>query len=131
MPLRVAEEEVIGKTPGEVFLDKKDLQKFIKRVKETALGKKASGEEYIAKRKDGTLFPISVNISIIGDSKGKPLYTIAVHRDITEKNKAEKEKEKFNEFAIGRELKMIQLKKEINSLLEKLGQKPEYNTDFK
>ncbi len=54
-------------------------------------------------------------------------------RDITERKAAEAEiKEKadelvkFNRLAVGRELKMIELKKEINALLEESGKEPEY-----
>ncbi len=55
-------------------------------------------------------------------------------QDITERKKAEKklksrnkELEMFNEITVGRELKMIELKKEINELLKKSGEKPKYD----
>jgi len=37
-----------------------------------------------------------------------------------------KELESFNKLAMGRELWMVELKKEVNSLLEKMGKKPKY-----
>ncbi|MCK4336985.1 MAG: GAF domain-containing protein, partial [Candidatus Aminicenantes bacterium] len=43
--------------------------------------------------------------------------------DIKKRNE---ELEIFNRMAVGREIKMIELKKEINSLLEKAGEKPAY-----
>jgi PAS domain S-box-containing protein len=43
--------------------------------------------------------------------------------DIKKRNE---ELEIFNRMAVGREMKMIELKKEINSLLEKAGEKPAY-----
>lgn len=53
--------------------------------------------------------------------------------DITEKINTEKqliekvkELEKLNSFLVGRELKMVELKKEINELFKKLGKKPKY-----
>jgi len=54
-------------------------------------------------------------------------------RNITARKEAEeklisrnKELEIFNNVTVGRELKMIELKKEINELLEKAGEKPKY-----
>jgi len=37
-----------------------------------------------------------------------------------------KELEIFNEVTVGRELKMLELKKEINELLKRSGEKPKY-----
>ncbi len=63
---------------------------------------------------------------------GEPLWN-GVVIDVTERKRVEeklinrnKELELFNEVTVGRELKMIKLKKEINELLEKSGEKPKY-----
>ncbi len=50
----------------------------------------------------------------------------ATVRDITEEKEAKRDLEKFREFAVDRELKMIELKKEVNSLLQRLKEKKKY-----
>ncbi len=58
---------------------------------------------------------------------------LEVSRDITEKLKREEEAARrqeelvrFNRIAIDRELRMIELKQEVNELLERLGEEPKY-----
>ncbi len=67
------------------------------------------------------------------DNSGNVTHVLTISRDITERKRAEEEREKkneelrrFNKLAVGRELRMIELKKEINALLEDLGKEPRY-----
>jgi PAS domain S-box-containing protein len=67
------------------------------------------------------------------DDHGKRKGLIVVGRDITERQLAEKtlqhkatELERYNSLMVGRELKMIELKKEINELLIKAGMPEKY-----
>ena len=89
--------------------------------------------ELVMKAMDGTETIVSYNTSIYRDQTGDVVGAFATARDITERKAAEEEIKKkteesegFNKLAVGRELKMIELKKEINALLWKLGEKPEY-----
>jgi PAS domain S-box-containing protein len=75
----------------------------------------------------------SIKSSPILDENGEIIKFVHLKRDITERKRAEEEREKkneelrrFNKLAVGRELKMITLKKEINALLEDLGKEPRY-----
>jgi hypothetical protein len=43
-----------------------------------------------------------------------------------ELEKTMKQAQQFNKMAIDRELRMIELKKEINELLKKIGEEPKY-----
>jgi hypothetical protein len=56
--------------------------------------------------------------------------TLRKREALREKERALKEKieelERFNDLSVGRELKMIDLKKEVNQLLLKLGEKEKY-----
>jgi len=49
-----------------------------------------------------------------------------LNQELTKKSE---EMGKFSQFSIDRELKMIELKKEVNKLLKKLGEKPRYNIE--
>ena len=82
---------------------------------------------------DGKIGHIKVLFSIIKDNQGRTVKSYGVNQNITERKKAEiamqeknQESEKFNSFAIDRELKMIELKKEINELMKRVGEKPKY-----
>ena len=71
------------------------------------------------------------------DASGKISGLCGIERDITEQKRMEdKVKEamtklkRFNRLAVGRELRMIELKREVNQLCERLGEKPRYNLSF-
>jgi len=96
----------------------------------------ARGEKILAQyipclRKNGTIIYADINTTVaLVDGKK---CNIGFFRDTTERKTAEEEikkktdeLEKFNKLAVGRELKMIKLKKEINALLEKSGKEPGY-----
>lgn len=58
---------------------------------------------------------------------------VCIASDVTERREAEEvlkenlnELEQFNQLAVGRELRMIELKQEINQVLESVGKKPAY-----
>lgn len=57
--------------------------------------------------------------------------------DITERQRSQaelktrnEELERFNQAAVGRELRMVELKKEVNALCERMGESPRYSLDF-
>jgi PAS domain S-box-containing protein len=83
-------------------------------------------------RKDGRSFPVEyTSAPIIKD--GNVVSAVVTFRDITERRQAEKELkehmdelESFTRLTMNREEKMIELKEEINNLLEKTGQEKKY-----
>lgn len=91
--------------------------------------------ELTGRKKDGTFFPIEIATSLFKDKNGEVLSSMIV-RDISEQKKYEetiKEKinelEKFNKFMMGREVKMLELKKEINELCKMLGMDERYKIE--
>ncbi len=76
----------------------------------------------------------SIKCSPVLDEEGKTVRFVELKRDITEHKSMEKklkekmgEMERFNKLALNRETRMIELKKEINRLLEKLGKEKKYD----
>jgi len=82
-------EETIGHTLAEVFFTKEEIPKFGRVIRRLIMGKRKKQQEYLAKRKDGSTFIMSVNFSLLKDSENNPKEIIAVHRDITKRKKAE------------------------------------------
>ncbi|MEJ2165596.1 MAG: PAS domain S-box protein [Desulfobacterales bacterium] len=96
------------------------------------VGKKLVSESYHPDLGDGGLY-LSGNASLIYDAAGQVAGAIESLRDMTEWRRMEaelrrnlEELERFNKLAIGREIKMIQLKEEINELLCQLNQGRKY-----
>lgn len=88
-------------------------------------------EEYNYLRSDGT--EISVHVRGSGIEFGGKLYGLSLQQDVTERKKTEaelrskmEELEKFNNLTVNREIFMIELKKEINGLLKRIGEPEKY-----
>ncbi|MCA9406815.1 MAG: PAS domain S-box protein [Candidatus Omnitrophica bacterium] len=87
------------------------------------------------KKKDGGVFHSEESFLAVNLAKdGKELNYMCVMKDITEQKKAEEERKEilmdlkmFKKVAIGRELKMIDLKKEINLMAQEAGKDEPYD----
>lgn len=83
--------------------------------------------------RDGREVPVEDSAAPIRDSKGELAGAVLVFRDVTEKRRALKELrasnaelEHFNKLMVGRELRMLELKKEVDELCRQAGQPPRY-----
>lgn len=128
-------EEIIGKdihllcAPKRYHDDyRRGFDLFRRSGKGQVIGKTT---EVTALRKNGEEFPVELSV---GAFRMKDRWhAVAIIRDVSERKRMEKElKEKIEELerfynlTIDRELRMVELKKEIDELRRKCGEKPKY-----
>ncbi len=82
---------------------------------------------------DGNIQYFEVRKMPLYDDDGTPKALVVIGENITERKQSEmelkermQELERFQRITVGREHKMLELKKEVNELLEKLGHEPKY-----
>lgn len=125
----MSNEEIIGQTAAELSPGK-DYWEDDKRVMKTGNSLRNIIEPM--ETPEGTVWLRTDKIPY-KDSDGNIIGIIGFSIDITKLKQAEKklisknkELQTFNDIVVGRELKMLELKKEVNELLEKSGKKPKY-----
>lgn len=120
-------EELIGKSMLKLNLVPLDqITRVAGRLAEHAKGKSTTKGEFTLVRKDGKKVTADISGTVLKFKKKTIVLGIAI--DVTnriqaskELEKKNKELEKFTKLATGREIKMIELKKEIKQLKEELG----------
>ncbi|HEX9023727.1 MAG TPA: chemotaxis protein CheB [Geobacteraceae bacterium] len=98
----------------------------------------ADGREHAAELHEANLGgDFLVTTTPLLDKEGRMCGSVHVARDITERKKVEdellrhvEELERFNQASVGRELRMVELKKEVNGLCARLGTPPRYGLEF-
>nr|CBH38046.1 hypothetical protein, HAMP domain family and PAS fold family [uncultured archaeon] len=136
--LGYSEAELIGRSFDDIIGPKNKEEGGIeleKRLKEAAGS--AVSFETTYRAKDGREIPVHFSASVMTDEKGRLQGIVCDAGDITERKKRKEEirkyiteLEQFNRLAVDRELKMIELKRELNELYERLGEEPPYDLSF-
>jgi len=95
-------------------------------------GEPSPASELVLKCKDGSLVTVFANHTIVKIT-GQPQEFFCFDIDLSEMKKAEealikknKDLDYMNKFIVNREVRMAEMKKEVNELLEKLGEKKRY-----
>jgi PAS domain S-box-containing protein len=142
--LGYSSEEILGKTPFEL-MPPHEVER--QRVQFTDLATRYlpfRDLEIINQHKDGSLRHISVSGTPILDEQDRLRGYRGLDRDITARKSAQEaphrqaeelrnrneELERFNRAMIGRELEMIELKRQVNVLSRELGRAPPYPLAF-
>jgi PAS domain S-box-containing protein len=119
-----SEEELKKIAVADVHINPKNRKAFSDNL--LAKGS-VSGVELPLRKKDGTVFWGSVTARVVYDKNGKNPYFDCTIMDITDRKRAEDELKKrmheletFQKVAVGRELKMVELKKRIKELETRL-----------
>jgi two-component system cell cycle sensor histidine kinase/response regulator CckA len=83
--------------------------------------------------KDGHIVWGQLVCTVVRDTNNQPLFTIGMFEDISERKQAEEklnqkmeDLERFNRLTVDRELRMVELKIEINTLLKQAGKLEKY-----
>ena len=70
--------------------------------------------ERLFRKKDGQIIPVEINLELISDKNGAPIYIQSIVRDISERKRAEKEIKIANELLSSRLIEIEQLQKELH-----------------
>jgi PAS domain S-box-containing protein len=127
------EEDIIGKTDFDIFPVNIAEKFFEDDQKIFSQGISViNREEYFIKPNGDFKWILTSKLPLYDDAK-KIVGLVGIGRDITDRKKAEEaikakmdELERFQKLTVGRELTMIELKKEVNKLLNKLGEENKY-----
>lgn len=81
-------------------------------------------------RKDGRVIDSRISARCLRLHDGSVDYFVILVQDVTVQKHASEELARFNRAAVGRELRMIELKKEVNDLYRRIGESPRYALAF-
>jgi len=125
-------DEVVGHTALElgIWAEPGERAKMIDQLKAKGI---VSGMNTMVRNKSGEIFPVQLYANVIEVNGEKTILMTAI--DVSGMAKAEQavkdkmtELEEFQKLTVGRELKMMELEKEVNALLKELGREAKYTS---
>lgn len=135
---------IVNKTFTSFIADAYGKEMFSKHCEDVLQKEDKHICEIRLKRKDGSISYVQLQSIVKKDIENKAVVIFTAVNDINERKQAEeliiknledlkhlnKDLERFNNASVGRELRMIELKKEINELCARAGQPMRYTIDF-
>jgi two-component system CheB/CheR fusion protein len=127
------EAEILGQSADILFTPDDRARGDAEREMRTAREAGRAESERWHSRKDGSVFYGSGSVMPLREENGALRGFVKIMRDLTESKRAEEalrehieELRRFNEAAVGRETRMIELKQEVNRLHGRLGETARY-----
>jgi two-component system CheB/CheR fusion protein len=128
-----AEKEILGQPADVLFTPEDRANGDAEEEMQTALREGRAQNERWHSRKDGSVFYGSGAVMLLRDANGVARGFVKIMRDLTESKRTQEalrdymnELKRFNDAAVGRETRMIELKEEVNALLSRAGEAPRY-----
>ncbi len=128
-------ERLLGMTDYD-FAPKEDADRWRENDLKVMGGQRAEFEETGTDRNGRPYVLLSVKFPL-SDESGTPVEVCGISTDITERKLAEEalresmeQLERFNQRMVGRELRMVELKREVNDLSARLGQPTVYPSEL-
>lgn len=126
-------DEIRGSTPRMLYSDDEEYHRIGERLKTYR-----PGETFVDvmnfRKKTGAIFPGETSFFALQNSQGDSIGFMGLIRDISRRVKAEEtlqkkvnQLEEFNKFFVNRENRMVELKKEVDTLRTKLGRDKKYH----
>ncbi len=81
-------DEVVGKTLGGIVPEREQHKSF-DVIDRLLAGEKLPVYERIFRKKDGTEFPVEINVALVRDADGNPLHVQSIARDISGRKRAQ------------------------------------------
>lgn len=129
------ENEIIGE-PISILTPQDLLDEQNKLLMKLEKNNYLKADETERMRRDGALVPVEISLGIMRDGKGNKIGIVGIVRDITLRKESEQkiieqldELSRWQNIFLGRENRSIELKKEVNKLLNKLGEPNKYQVD--
>jgi len=129
------EAEIVGKTDFD-FIDKELAESFRENDRKAMLaGGPSTNEEWVVFADDGHRALLQTIKTPMLDSGGRLIGVLGIARDITSYHESQtqlaaqiEELRRWQDATLGREMRILELKREVNGLLAELGRPPNYES---
>jgi PAS domain S-box-containing protein len=110
--------ELADKTAFELYADPDELDRLLRKLRRDGVVREF---EILMKKKDGTIVPMDISISVLKDDQGRTIGSVCVARDLSERKKAEAAlnyaQEELSRYSRDLERQVRERTREITSIL--------------